>query len=132
MTFTDDLDAVRVRAGIKRPARFRIKRLALDAAADWPWQVHDHHRPYVFGHARTYRAAVLLVDAIRGGRTTVLDDDDEVIAYRPGPADEAFRPTMLDGYLEQLRGYSRAIAREYDIALIPEPVWPEAGGGYHA
>jgi hypothetical protein len=93
MTFSDDLEAARVRAG---SARFRIKRLALDVAADWPWQLHDHHRPYVFGHARTHRAAVLLIDAIVSGTTVVLDDDDEVIAYRPGPADEvSMRPRML-------------------------------------
>lgn len=84
MTFSDDLEAVRARAG---SARFRIKRLGLDLSAEWPWQVHDHHRPYVFGHARTHAAAVLLIDAIVNGATVVLDDHDEVIAYRPGPAD---------------------------------------------
>lgn len=119
MTFDDDMQAVRDRAGIRR---FRIKRLKLDVSSDWPWQLHDRERPYVFGHARTHRAAVLLVDAIRGGHTTVLDEDDEVIAYRPGPADEQPGDTFAEGWrrlASDLLAFFRPERRRRDYALVP-------------
>lgn len=142
MTFTDDLDAVRVRAGIRRPARFRIKRFPLGASTDpvWPWRVADAERPYVFGRARTHAAALLLIDAIVNGHITVVDDDGEVVAYRPGPADEVFKPADVGPFINLLDGLVRPIAegwgtlfgifppRRGDYALIPDP-WPEAGGG---
>lgn len=110
MTFSDDLEAVRIRAGLRR---FRIKRLALDVSAEWPWQVKDRERPHVFGHARTHRAAVLLVDAIRSGNNTVLNDDDEVIAYRPGPADLVFTDADPRPFLANLRALLEQAAMVY-------------------
>jgi hypothetical protein len=60
MTFTDDLEAVRARAGMPR---FTIRRHRLDYPTARPWAVADRNRPHWLGTSATHAAAIELVDA---------------------------------------------------------------------
>lgn len=89
MSITDDIDALRERIGMRRPARIRIKRLPLSAGALYPWLLKDTARPHSFGHARTVEAALKLAELILAGeRAVVYDDEGNTIAYRYEPPAE--------------------------------------------
>ena len=90
MSISDDIDEVRARIGMRRPARIRIKRLGLDVNTTYPWLLKDTARPHGFGHAKTVEAALKLAELILAGeRAVVHDDDGNTIAYRYEPVAQA-------------------------------------------